>query len=235
MAPRRTPDRLTRRAALQTLLATAAGPALAADTPVDLALVLAIDCSASVDPHEYALQMQGLARAFASAEVQQAIAAGKLHRIAITAFHWSETDNQRMVLPWTTLAAKRDADAVAALLAAAPRTLDPGGTAIGAAMLFAYGLLKTAPDAPRRVIDISSDGRNNVGPPSTRVRDALVAKGLTINGLVIRNEWPTLDVYFDKQVVGGEGHFVISADDYQAYGEAIQRKLVKEITGPGVA
>jgi hypothetical protein len=67
------------------------------------------------------------------------------------------------------------------------------------------------------------------------VRDRLVAQGITINALTILNEWPTLDIYFQNQVVGGEGHFVIPANDYSAYADAIYRKLLREITGPGIS
>jgi hypothetical protein len=65
-------------------------------------------------------------------------------------------------------------------------------------------------------------------------RDRITAGGMTINGLVILDEWPTLDLYFQRQVVGGPDHFVIVADDYEAYAQAIYRKLLQEITGPGV-
>jgi hypothetical protein len=58
---------------------------------------------------------------------------------------------------------------------------------------------------------------------------------MTINGLAILDEWPTLDLYFQRQVVGGPNHFVIVANDYEAYGRAIHRKLLQEITGPGVS
>ena len=237
MLQRWTPGRLSRRAALGALAGLAAATRARAEggVDVDLALVLAIDCSFSVDSNEYALQMQGLAQAFFSADVREAIAAGKNGRIAVSAFHWSDADNQQVILPWMVVTGKSDAEEAGAKLATTPRRLAPGGTGIGAAMLFGMTLLASAPQAQRRVIDVSSDGRNNVGPSAPRVRDVLVAQGITINGLVIRNEWPTLDVYFQDHVVGGDGHFVITADDYEAYAEAILRKLVREITGPGVA
>ena len=78
------------------------------------------------------------------------------------------------------------------------------------------------------------DGRNNSGPPVAPARNRVVAQGITINGLTILNEWPTLNTYFESNVAGGPGHFVIPANDYDAYGEAILRKLVREITGPGI-
>ena len=66
------------------------------------------------------------------------------------------------------------------------------------------------------------------------VRDRLVAQGITINGLTILNEWPTPRHLFREQRGGRRGHFVIPANDYEDYGEAIFRKLLREITGPGI-
>jgi hypothetical protein len=116
-----------------------------------------------------------------------------------------------------------------------PRRLAEGGTSISTALQFSAALFQTAPSAERRVIDMSSDGRNNVGIAVPLVRDRLVAQGITINALTILNEWPTLDKYFENNVVGGQAHFVIPANDYEAYAEAIYRKLLREITGPGIS
>jgi hypothetical protein len=117
-----------------------------------------------------------------------------------------------------------------------PRKLAEGGTSISSAMRFAAAMLQAAPmRSERYVMDISSDGRNNIGISPDRVRNVIVKRGITINGLVIINEWPTLDKYFEQQVVGGPAHFVIVANDYPAYAEAIYRKLLREITGPGVS
>ena len=207
----------------------------AQNADVDLALVLAIDCSFSVDSSEFRLQMEGLGQALMRPEVKKAILAGNRQRIAVAAMQWSDEGNQKVILPWTIITGDADADEVGSVLRQMPRRLAEGGTSISAALLFAEVLLAQAPAAERRVVDVSSDGRNNIGPPVNRVRDRLVARGITINALAILNEWPTLDIYFDSQVAGGTGYFVIPANDYQAYGEAIFRKLLKEITGPGIS
>ncbi|MFT3989644.1 DUF1194 domain-containing protein [Aestuariivirga sp.] len=210
-------------------------PTRADDTEVDLALVLAIDCSFSVDSSEFRQQMEGLGQALMRPDVKAAIRAGAHQRIAITAYEWSDADTQAVILPWVILSGDADADEVGRTLAAMPRKLAEGGTSISAALLFGDALFATAPRAPRQVIDVSSDGRNNVGPPVNAVRDRLVAQGVTINAVTIMNEWPTLDTYFERQVVGGEGHFVIPAKDYESYAEAIHKKLLREITGPGIS
>ncbi len=207
----------------------------AQDYDVDLALVLAVDCSFSVDSAEFALQMQGLGQAFMREEVKRAIAQGQRQRIAVSVVQWSDENNQMVVLPWTIVSGAADADELGLILSRIPRRLAEGGTSISTALMFSANLFASAPTAERRVIDVSSDGRNNIGSPVRPVRDRLVAQGITINGLTILNEWPTLDTYFEANVVGGTGHFVIPANDYDAYGEAIFRKLLREITGPGIS
>jgi hypothetical protein len=201
----------------------------------DMALVLAIDCSFSVDAQEFRLQMEGVGRAFRRKEIQAAIAKGNHGRIAVAAIQWSDESNQMVVVPWRVIATPDDADALGDLLAEMPRRLAEGGTSISTALQFSAAMFDSAPVSDRRVIDMSSDGRNNVGIAVPLVRDRLVAQGITINALTILNEWPTLDKYFENNVVGGQAHFVIVANDYESYAEAIYRKLLREITGPGIS
>lgn len=210
-------------------------PVPADDASVDLALVLAIDCSFSVDAREFALQMAGLGRAFMRPEVKQAIRHGSRQRIAVAAVQWSDENNQTVILPWTIVSGDADADELGMILSHMPRRLSQGGTSISTALLVSNALFATAPPAERRVIDVSSDGRNNIGPPVRPVRDMIVTEGVTINGLTILNEWPALESYFTAHVVGGAGHFVMPARDFDDYAEAIYRKLLREITGPGVS
>lgn len=201
---------------------------------VDLALILAIDCSFSVDSHEFALQMEGIGQAFMREDVKTAIAQGQRQRIAVSVVQWSDDRNQIVTLPWTVVSGNAEAEELGRILMNMPRQLAEGGTSISAALRFSAPLFNAAPSAERRVIDVSTDGRNNSGPPVSPMRDRLVAAGITINGLTILNEWPTLDSYFENNVAGGVGYFVIPADDYEDYGEAMFRKLLREITGPGI-
>jgi hypothetical protein len=202
---------------------------------VDLALVLAIDCSFSVDANEFRLQMEGMGKAFMREEIKHAIGLGPNGRIAVVAFQWSDENNQTVILPWTVISNGAEADLFGATLVATPRKLAEGGTSISIALEFAASLFASAPPAERLVIDVSSDGRNNIGPPVAFVRNKIVRQGITINALTILNEWPTLDKYFEENVVGGQAHFVIPADNYDDYADAIYRKLLREITGPGIS
>ena len=211
------------------------GASSARDAEVDLALVLALDCSASVDGREFAQQMQGLGLAFQRKDVQEAIHQGKLHRIAVSVVQWSGMGNQATVIPWTVIASGNDATRFGAVLSVTPRGLEPTATSISSALLYADSLLGQAPVAARQLIDVSADGPNNIGPSLAAARDRLVGEGIIINGLAIENEWRSLKAYMEDAVAGGEGHFVIRAGSYDDYADAIARKLVREITGPGIS
>jgi hypothetical protein len=206
----------------------------AEDTPVDLALVLAIDVSYSVDSFEHRMQMEGFGAAIQSPEVLEAIKLGKHQRIAVTVYQWSDEDNQRVQVPWTIVATEADAQKLGEQLARGRRVVSEGGTAITASLIFGSSLFATAPRADRQVIDIATDGRNNMGKPSYIARDFVLAQGITINGLAISNEWEGLAKYLEKQVIGGDLSFVEEAKTYDDFGAAMLRKLVREITGPGV-
>ena len=127
--------------------------------------MLAVDCSFSVDLTEFALQMEGLGQAFRQPDVKRAISLGNLQRIAVSVVQWSDESNQIVVLPWTIIASEEDAELLGERLAGMPRQLAEGGTSISSALLYSAALFSKAPSSPRQVIDISSDGRNNVGVP----------------------------------------------------------------------
>ncbi len=203
---------------------------------VDLELVLAIDCSYSVDAQEFALQVRGLARAFQHPDVLEAIAAGPTGRIAVSVVQWSESTSQAVVIPWAELSSAGDLQSFASRLFEVRRSVPEGGTSITMVMRYAANMLKTNQYQGRRlVIDIAADGRNNNGGNPRPMRELLAEQGITVNGLAILNEDQNLDKYFERNVVAGPGRFVIVANDYEAYGKAILRKLIREITGPVVS
>ena len=177
--------------------------------------------------------MRGLGEAIASPEVWEAIAKGPMQRIALCVYEWADNDIQLVIHPWSIIDTAAAAQAIGQRMAIGRRAIAEGGTAISSALIFGAALLAFAPPATRRVIDLSTDGRNNMGTPVYRARDTVVARGITINGLAIANEWPTLDQYLESNVAGGPANFVVKADSYDDFGAAMQRKLIREITGPG--
>ena len=217
------------------LLLVAAGSARA-QVPVDLALVLALDSSASVDAREFSIQRGGLADAFRDPAVIESVSTGPFKRIAVTVIEWAGQSQQIIDIPWMLIEDAATAHALADRIESLSRSIPTGATSIAGALRFANALLKTAPvDATRLVIDLSGDGRNNQGQPVDIVRRAVVSGGVTINGLAIVNEHPTLNYYFEDRVIGGTGAFVEIANDYSDYPRAIRRKLIREIRSLNVS
>jgi len=197
--------------------------------PVDMALVLAVDVSESVDADEYLLQHEGIARAFENAQTVDTIKAGKHGVIDVLVMEWSDRDKQVVTVDWTAVRDQPSASAFAAKVRASQRSSN-GLTAIGNALLAASAALERAPDqAARQVIDVSGDGMANSGVPPAAVRDALTARGIVINGLAILASEPWLDTYYNDDVIGGQGAFLLQVQDFNSFATAIQQKLLAEI------
>ena len=204
---------------------------------VDLALVLAVDVSTSMDPDEQDLQRRGYVEAFRSHTVHQAIRTGMLGRIAVTYLEWAGAHPrfQSVVVPWTVLETPADGAVFADRLARAPMHR-VGGTSISEAIELSTALLSSGPFlATRRVIDISGDGSNNEGRLVTEARDEAVAQGITINGLPImlkepdRRENVLLDAYYRDCVIGGPSAFVIPVRERKQLLTETRAKIVREI------
>lgn len=198
---------------------------------VDLLLVLAFDCSYSVDASEFALQRDGMASAFRHPEVLEAIANGPNGRIAVAVVQWSSWESQVLAVPWTLVGDEASAAALSGRIAGMTRQTSDGATSISGALYYSAQLFAASPFLGfRKTVDVSGDGRNNNGPPLPTARDLTVAQGITVNGLAILNEVPTLHFYYQQQLAGGGGSFVEVANDYADYPEAIRRKLIREIS-----
>jgi Protein of unknown function (DUF1194) len=199
-----------------------------------LAVVLAVDVSASVTPESYILQHDGIARAFENPRLVDAIAAAP-GGIEVLVLEWSDPDKIKVTVDWTAVTDRRSAGAFAAAVRATGRS-SSGLTAIGPALAAAAAQFDQLPTpASRRVIDISGDGMADFGPPPAGVRDRLVAAGITINGLAILTEEPWLEDYYRDNVIGGAGAFILAARDFHSFAEAMLRKLVQEVAGAGAS
>jgi len=220
------------------LLVPAAAPAA---EPVDLLLVLAADVSRSVDGAKFQLQREGYAAAISEPRVREAVRSGRHGRIGLTYVEWSGTGSQRVLIDWTMIADAASAKGFGDRLLEAPRSF-ADRTSISGAIEFAMGQLARAPfDSDRRTIDISGDGTNNAGRDVKAARDEALAQGVTINGLVIFSETPLswnpdhtnppggLDNYYRNNVVGGPGAFVVAAQDFGSFGQAIIKKMIAEV------
>jgi len=221
-------------------------PARAAE-PVDLLLVLASDVSRSVDSHKFQLQREGYAAAVSNPQVLDAIKVGRHGRIGVLFLEWSGFGNQKVVIDWTIIDGTKSAQTFGDRLLESPRSF-ADRTSISGGIDAAVEQLSHAPfTAGRRTIDVSGDGTNNAGRDVGLARDEAIARGVTINGLVILSETPLpwnpehtnpaggLAKYYRDNVTGGPGSFVMEAKNFDSFGEAIIKKLVAEIADAGDA
>jgi hypothetical protein len=221
---------------------TAGLPAIAqAAEQVDLLLVLAADVSRSVDSGKFQLQREGYAAAISDPHVLDAIRSGRTGRIGLSYVEWSGLGSQRIVIDWTTISDTETAKGFGDRLLEAPRSF-ADRTSISGAIEFAVSHLARAHfESRRRTIDVSGDGTNNSGRDVSLARDEALAQGITINGLVILSETPLawnpdhtnppggLDNYYRNNVIGGPGAFVLAAQNFNSFGEAIIKKMIAEV------
>ncbi len=237
---------LTRRALGIAIAAVAAAPVLVttaarAAEEVDLLLVLSSDVSRSIDAPKFKLQRDGYAAAIMNPRVIQAIRSGAVGKIAVSFVEWSGVGAQKVVIDWTIIHDEASAKDFSAQVIEAPRAF-ADRTSISGGIDFAMAQLARAPfRANRHTIDMSGDGTNNAGRDVTDARDEALAQGVTINGLVILSERPMswnadhtnppggLDNYYRNNVTGGPGSFVMVAENFESFGQAILNKLIAEI------
>ena len=238
--------RLGTRTLMQCMLALAAFlsllPTIAfAAEEVDLLLVLASDVSRSVDHPKFLLQREGYATAISDPHVLDAIKSGPHQRIALCFVEWSGFGAQKLVIDWTVVDGPDPARKFGDQLLELPRSF-ADRTSISGGIEFAAAQLERAPfTGARRTIDVSGDGTNNAGRDVRLARDEVIAKSIVINGLVILSDRPVpwnaehtnppggLEKYYQDNVVGGPGAFVLVAENFNSFGRAIIKKLIAEI------
>jgi Protein of unknown function (DUF1194) len=222
------------------LLLIPTGFAFAAEQ-VDLLLVLSSDVSRSVDHPKFLLQREGYAAAISDPHVMDAIKSGPQQRIAVCFVEWSGFGAQKLVIDWSPIDGPAAARKFGDQLLELPRSF-ADRTSISGGIEFATAQLERAPfEAPRRTIDVSGDGTNNAGRDVKLARDETVAKGIVINGLVILSDRPVpwnaehtnppggLEKYYQDNVIGGPGAFVLVAENFNSFGRAIIKKMIAEI------
>lgn len=192
----------------------------------DLALVLAVDVSGSVDHEEYRIQMDGLAAGLRDGIVTEAFVG---QQARVTLVQWSGSSRQRQTVPWTTMNTPEDVAALADRIAADPRVWRNYSTAIGEALNLSQRLLDGVP-CTRKVIDVSGDGMSNEGQEPRLNGPALAAEGIVVNALAIETDDTDLTAYFFENVIVGEGAFVVTANGFEDYPDKIRRKLQRETT-----
>lgn len=219
-----------------------AAPAAAGDdgnAPVDLELVLAVDISYSMDTEEQALQRDGYAAAITSPEFLDALRLGPQGRIAMAYVEWAGENEQQVAVNWRVIDGRESAEAFAAAVRAAPLRRVYRTSISGALLYSADQFDLNGYKGLRKVIDVSGDGVNNQGPPVQVARDAVLQRGITVNGLplVMKRgaaaaiDVPELDVYYEDCVIGGPGAFVVPVEQISEFARAVKTKLVLEVAG----
>ena len=204
--------------------------------PVELELILAVDVSASVRAEEFDLQMHGYADAFRTPQVLEAIKALGKDGIAVTMMQWANPDQREVVVNWTRIHDEASAEGFAKSVDNTPRLFDMGQTAMGHALEFCLGLFKAGGfEGRRQVIDVSGDGYSNRGILPNGYRDEALKRGITINGLAITTKEKFLPGYYQRNVIGGPGSFVVAINSYDEFASAIVAKLLREIRGAHVS
>ncbi|MEO1283393.1 MAG: DUF1194 domain-containing protein, partial [Pseudomonadota bacterium] len=195
----------------------------------DIALVLAVDVSGSVDNTEFRIQMDGLAEGLRDPSVSEALVVGEA---AIMVLQWTGTTRQAISIPWTQVRSFEEVDALASRIETVNRKWRNYSTAIGEAMEFSQAQFADAPACDRQVIDISGDGSSNEGVEPKDAAVELLAAGTTVNALVIEGAEPMLTEYFWENVILGPGAFVITANSFDEYPMRMRMKLLREVSKP---
>jgi hypothetical protein len=200
---------------------------------VSLELVLAVDCSSSVEPDEYALQVQGIADAFRHPAVIRAVNAAAPNGIVVTLVQWSGASMQSQATEWMRISGQESAELAAQEIENAPRFMRWGATAIGEAISYSRELFEdNGYEGLRKVIDVSGDGISNQGTFPIFTQEKTAKAGVTVNGLAILTDEPSLDIYYRAQVMSGPRAFVERAEKFEDFAVAMRRKLIREIGSP---
>ena len=198
-----------------------------AATACDVALLLAVDVSGSVDPGEYRIQMDGLAAALQDGVVSDALVRA---RAQVALVQWTGSDRQDTSIPWQQIKTPEDVVALAAQIETAPRAWRSFSTAIGEALDYGLVTLLQVPECKRKVIDVSGDGASNEGIAPGAMRSDLLRAGITVNALVIETDEEDLTGYFRDNVIVGPDAFVVTANGFADYPSKIRRKLLREVS-----
>ncbi len=208
-----------------------------------LALVLALDVSGSVNPTEYAQQIDGLATALNHPDVRSLILFSADAPVSFAAFEWSSRNHQYIIQPWISLDGPGALDAAIARIGSHGRVRAGLKTAMGTALLFGASMLEQRAHCWQRTIDLSGDGKNNIGlSPADAYRHPIFDE-LTVNALVVTDPANTgqdgtslspeaLRQYYQDEVIHGPRAFAMVADGYPDYASAMQRKLMRELALP---
>ncbi len=207
------------------------------------ALVLALDVSGSVDEAEFAQQINGLAAALDDPEVRSLILFGADAPVMLSVFEWSSQNHQYLIQPWVRLDSPAALDGAIARIRTHRKVRAGLKTALGRALEFSAALLTQQPRCWRHTIDVSGDGKNNIGPEARDLYALRMFDRVTVNALVVGDPGrddglgagittAELLAYFEQDVIHGPDAFTMVAQGYGDYARAMRRKLMRELEFP---
>ncbi|MDG1286202.1 MAG: DUF1194 domain-containing protein [Rickettsiales bacterium] len=217
---------------------------------VDVELQLLVDVSGSVSSSEYNLMMGGYADAFRNQSVMDIIldnSGDTYGNIAVQTVMWSGQNQQKSMTDWTLLDSVDSIFSYASTLENMNRAYS-NATYVAEGIDFGSNLFATNGfNGTRNVIDISGDGYGYdylygdysffSGLDTATQRDVALAGGITtINGITLEGTYglsggQTLTEWYSTNVTGGENAFVIAADGFEDFENALVTKLSAEIEG----
>ncbi|MEM1446532.1 MAG: DUF1194 domain-containing protein [Planctomycetota bacterium] len=223
---------------------------------VDLELVMLMDVSASVDETEFALQRLGYVNAFRDPELHTLIESRG--GIAVNMIQWSGPRQQRGT-GWMILRTADDCVRFAGRVAKFDRKFAQD-TVMARALGSAWWSLKNNRkgrakiEGKRLLIDVSGDGvcenqyfyatgiggKYSDGTPMDskyygwrwdNVQKRLAQDNIIVNGISI-GDTPGLKEWYASDVARGEFSFAMHAETFEAFNEAIKKKLLRELATP---
>jgi len=209
--------------------------AAAGELSTDANIITGLDVSSSINAQETMLQIDGMAQAIRSPAILAAIQHGRHGRIGFAVFVWADGEYPELV-SWRVIGTPEDAEAAAREITARLQTIiETSSRSVGTltnlsgAIDHASQMLQQAPFATNRaVVNIVGNGEDNVGEDPQRARADLLARGATINGVVVGGD-PAVLNYYRQQVIGGRTAFVLSADKAETLVQVFALKFVSEI------
>ncbi len=127
---------------------------------------------------------------------------------------WSSFGRHEVILPWMQIAGPRDAAVAATILELdhARQRISRHGTQTDVAFAIEVGMdqLDTLPwEASKSVINVVADGISNLGRVAMADRNLALARGFTVNGLIMArgSAIEVISRYFRREVIGGPTSF----------------------------
>ncbi len=203
---------------------------------VDIAIVVSLDRSESIDAGDAKAQIDGLVFTLRHSRFHDAVTAGWVGRIALSVVTWSSFGRHEVILPWMQIAGAGDAEVAAVILELdhARQRVARHGSQTDVAFAIEVGMkqIDTLPWAARQsVVNVVADGVSNIGRIATVDRDAALARGITVNGLIMARGKgiEVLSRYFRREVIGGPSSFVQVSASNEDFANAMLRKILLEM------